>query len=529
MSNDFLGLKQVDDYELIEKIGEGGQSVVFRARHRHMDRHVALKFLRPENSHDMKVRRAFRVETRISALLTHPRIMRAYDAGQINGLPYLVMELREGTDLAVRRKNHSVTAGDSIRLIRQAAEGLAFAHTQGVVHRDVKPANLFYTSDGEVLVFDWGLAKCPSTAADEPGDESPPRPHGPPASGAPASPPPPTPPAGEPPSVNDASRGSAYVAADAPSLNTQTVDPHLLSVLWRRQLEGDYSAAQTMAATCPPDVDHPPSPGGDSASWKGHIIGTPAFMAPEQAVGGEVDHRADIYSLGATLFSVLIGGPMRTGTLGDVLNSKVAGDVPSLRESGADVSSGLEEIYRAMVAKNPADRFQSMADVVRALHSVDGRNKVFISYRRQDSIDATDRIYSQLVRRIDAEKIFMDVDTIPSGLDYRSYLVGAISQSAVMLVVIGDHWVSTSTKGFLFRRRRIDDKNDWVRIEIETAIRQKIPVIPVLVGQAKLPEMRELPPSLRPILDYQSAEVRPGREYQSQIDQLIDSIQNLMR
>src|SRR5262245_31662505 len=136
--------RYIDDYEVVEKIGEGGQSVVYKAWHPMMKRYVALKVLRtlaPLATDDEK--RRFRIEIEVSAMLTHANILRAYDAREYRGVPYLVMELRNGRTLSeIVREFGNLSPNDAVQYTRQAAFGLAFAHERGVIHRDVKPANL---------------------------------------------------------------------------------------------------------------------------------------------------------------------------------------------------------------------------------------------------------------------------------------------------------------------------------------------------------------------------------------------------
>jgi hypothetical protein len=166
--------------------------------------------------------------------------------------------------------------------------------------------------------------------------------------------------------------------------------------------------------------------------------------------------------------------------------------------------------------------------VIQALHSVHSRCKIFISYRREDSIDATDRIYERLALHFGAANVFMDVDAIPPGTDYRQYLHDSVSASAAMLVVIGHHWTSVRGKGLMFWRQRLYDPSDWVRIEIEMAIKHGIPIIPVLVGQSVLPPARSLPESIRPILNFQTTEVRPGRHFTEHIQKLVRTIESYL-
>jgi formylglycine-generating enzyme required for sulfatase activity len=122
--------------------------------------------------------------------------------------------------------------------------------------------------------------------------------------------------------------------------------------------------------------------------------------------------------------------------------------------------------------------------------------KIFISYRREDSPADSGRIYDRLWPKYGRENVFKDVDNIPLGADFRRILSDAVAQCDVMLVIIGRQWVSiTDAQG----QRRLDNPSDFVRIEVEAALARNIPVIPVLVQNAMMPQERELPISLAPL------------------------------
>ncbi|MGL5097191.1 MAG: serine/threonine-protein kinase, partial [Planctomycetia bacterium] len=153
-----------DDYVVLDKIGQGGMGAVFRARHRRMDRIVAVKILKPNKPMDdarrREMRSRFEREVKTAGRLLHPNIVAAFDAGEVAGSPYLVMEYLGGVDLhQLVRLRGPLSAGEAVPLIVQAARGLGYAHQNGVVHRDVKPSNLFLDSTGIVKVLDLGLAR----------------------------------------------------------------------------------------------------------------------------------------------------------------------------------------------------------------------------------------------------------------------------------------------------------------------------------------------------------------------------------
>jgi serine/threonine-protein kinase len=148
----------VDRYVLLERLGEGSMGRVFKAQHRLMGRLVALKLIAPAYASRAKSIARFRRELRLIGRLDHPNIVRAYDAAQFGDCFYLVMEYARGQSLdRVYESRGPLPPEDVIEYAAQAALGLAHAHAQGIVHRDVKPSNLLLTSDGQIKVLDLGL------------------------------------------------------------------------------------------------------------------------------------------------------------------------------------------------------------------------------------------------------------------------------------------------------------------------------------------------------------------------------------
>jgi len=157
------------NYVLMEKIGAGGMGQVFKARHRRMDRLVAVKLLPSAMTKDKAAIARFEREVKAAAKLRHPNIVAADDADCANGVHFLVMELVEGQDLsALVKKNGPFSTGKAMNYILQAARGLEFAHGEGVVHRDIKPANLLLDKKGVVKILDMGLARLGGVSEDSP-------------------------------------------------------------------------------------------------------------------------------------------------------------------------------------------------------------------------------------------------------------------------------------------------------------------------------------------------------------------------
>lgn len=269
------------EYEVVEQIGAGGMGEVYKCRHRRMRRLVAVKTLHSTLLDSSAAIRRFQREVEAAAQLEHPNIVTAYDAGEKNGIHFLVMQFVEGEDLRTRLvRNGPLSPAAAVDCIRQAATGLSFAHTRGVVHRDIKPSNLLIDHAGMVKVLDLGLA--------------------------------------------------------------------------RVDLFADKSGNAVSELT-----EH------------GTLLGTIDYMSPEQAMDPKgADGRADIYSLGCTLFFLLTGRSVYGGTtIAEKIVAHREHPIPSLCDLVKGIPQELELLFHQMVAKQPEDRLQTMEDVIRSLES----------------------------------------------------------------------------------------------------------------------------------------------------------------
>lgn len=156
------------NYLVLDKIGQGGMGVVYKARHRRMDRTVAIKIVSPDAVKSRELVDRFQREVKAAARLSHPNIVTAYDADEVDGRHFLVMEYVDGADAgAMVRKGGPVAPAMAIDYCLQTARGLEYAHRHGVVHRDIKPSNLLIDRDGAVKILDMGLARLDEFASEE--------------------------------------------------------------------------------------------------------------------------------------------------------------------------------------------------------------------------------------------------------------------------------------------------------------------------------------------------------------------------
>ena len=267
-----LRLAVGDKYDVQRQIGRGGNATVFVARDLKHDREVAIKVLHPELSAAVGAER-FEREIKLLARLQHPHILPLYDSGSADGSLYYVMPCVQGESLRERlERERSLPVEDAIRITRELADALAYAHVHGIVHRDIKPENILL-SDGHASVADFGVARAITSAA------------------------------------------------------------------------------------------------GERITGSGIVVGTAAYMSPEQASGDtQVDGRSDIYSLACVLYEMLAGSPPFTGPNPQaVLARRFKDKVPPLSTVRPNLPSGLESAVLRAMALAPADRFTSAREFATAL------------------------------------------------------------------------------------------------------------------------------------------------------------------
>ena len=159
-----------------------------------------------------------------------------------------------------------------------------------------------------------------------------------------------------------------------------------------------------------------------------------------------------------------------------------------------------------------------------AQQSVSSTGAVFLSYRREDAIDITGRLYDRLTREVGHDAVFKDIDSIPLGSDFRKHIDESLRNCKIFLLIVGKNWL-----GDLNGVRRIDDRRDYIRLEVETALLRNIPVIPILVHGALIPNENELPEGMSGIAYRQAIVLRPDPDFHRDADRIVSFVKSQLR
>jgi serine/threonine protein kinase len=291
-------LGRLGSYRLLKVLGQGGMGMVFHAEDTVLSRPVALKLIKPALAQSASYRQRFLREAKAAASVRHDHVVTIYQAGEQGGVVYLAMELLHGETLEDRVKREGkLPIPEVLRLGRQIAEGLAAAHAKGLIHRDVKPGNIWLEA----------------------------RPEG-----------------GEP-----RTEGKADLLA-----------PHA-SLLAPRAKLLDFGLARAVE-------------GNAQLTSAGDIVGTPAYMSPEQANGEAATERSDLFSLGSVLYRICTGEvPFKGEKPLQVLRAVAHDQPPAPQNLNPKVPAGLSDLVLALLAKEPANRPASAREVVERIAAIE--------------------------------------------------------------------------------------------------------------------------------------------------------------
>jgi serine/threonine protein kinase len=331
---------QIPGYKVLGKLGSGAMAVVYKAKQLSLDRIVAIKVLPKKFVQKSDYVERFYKEGRLAARLNHNNIVQAIDVGEVGGLYYFVMEYVEGKTLYDDLSKGKVfSEKDALDIIIQVAKALAHAHSQGLIHRDVKPKNIMINKDGAVKLADMGLAREAS----------------------------------------------------------------------------DIKAAK---------------------HEQGKTFGTPYYIAPEQIRGDiDIDGRADIYSLGGTLYHMVTGRvPFEATSPSDVMKKHLHEPLIPPDHINTALSAGISEVIEVMMAKSRNDRYKTMDEMLIDLQAVrDGKSPLIA--RQRFNIEALGELENGDVIEMPGSRMSKISEEIIT--KYRTYLIilGALAALLALAVV----------------------------------------------------------------------------------------------
>lgn len=391
-----------DRYEIIEKVGSGGMSDVYKAKCHKLNRFVAIKVLKSEFSEDKSFVSKFKVEAQSAAGLAHPNIVNVYDVGDDNGIYYIVMELIEGITLKKYiEKKGNIPVKEAVSIAIQVAQGIEAAHNNHIIHRDIKPQNIIISREGKVKVTDFGIARAAST-------------------------------------------------------NTIS----------------------------------------------GNAMGSVHYISPEQAKGGYIDEKSDIYSLGITIYEMVTGTvPFEGESTVSVALQHLNTEVPNPRLIISDIPVSVEMIIEKCTQKKPERRYLKVAaliadlkkslvtpdeDFVKMIPVSNGGTTVVlndndVSLLKEKENDETKEEKDELL--ISDDDLFGENDDIDAVNPKMDKLITILGFSIGIIVIILVILIATSQFGNC--NPSSTEEKTTTSVEDESSISSKQTYVPDLVGMTE--------------------------------------------
>ena len=354
--------KTISHYKILEKIGEGGMGVVYKAEDTKLKRTIALKFLPSELTRDQEARDRFMKEAQAAAALDHPHICTVHEIDEVDGKTFIAMAYIEGQSLKEKIKAGPLEIDEVVDIALQVAEGLKEAHDKGITHRDIKPANIMLTEKGQAKIMDFGLAKL------------------------------------------------------------------------------EWGADLTKTAT---------------------ILGTVAYMSPEQARGEKVDLRTDIWSLGCVLYEMLSGLRPFKSEKDQAAIYAILNETPQrLKNLRKELPQELESTVNKCLEKDPDKRYQKASEIAADLSSLQKKLK------------------SEMTEKKPAETkpsiaVLPFVDMSPQK-DQEYFCAGIAEELINALTHIKDLRVVARTSAFAFRGEKIDVREIGKKLNVSTVLEGSI-------------------------------------------------------
>lgn len=347
-------MELVGRYRIEGRIGEGAMADVYRAHDPSIDRTIAIKVLKGEFRQNHEVAERFLREAKTAGALSHPNIVTIFDVGEVDGYPYIAMELLDGEPLdEIIRNTGKLPLKVVTRIGQQLGKALEYAHGLGVVHRDIKPSNIMLCDGGRTAkILDFGIAR-----------------------------------------MGEADR----VRAEVNALRTQV----------------------------------------------GQVLGTPRYMSPEQALGLEIDHRSDLFSLGVVLYEMITGTTAFGGTSMATIAIQITQQKPEpINSLVRDCPKGLQFVVEKLLAKQPDRRFVGGGDVAAALRrehealSADKRThkRLFSLPTRLTILTAlviTVALYFSVSTVLRRQYLTMENMALTSGTSIASFVANNVSLRAI--------------------------------------------------------------------------------------------------